>query len=104
MKLLTNNICRQLPPLGSTGEQGLLAVAVVKFFYPDFGWTWYGVEFDGTDIFWGYVVGDVPELGTFSLAELERNRGKWGLPIERDLWFEPTSLRELMATHEPKEN
>jgi hypothetical protein len=33
----------------------------VKFFYPDFSWTWYGIEFDGKDFFYGYVEGNFPE-------------------------------------------
>lgn len=29
-----------------------------------------------------------PELGYVSLAELETVRGPFGLPVERDQWFE----------------
>ena len=47
-------------------------------------WTWYAIEFDGADLFFGYVVGHVPELGYFSLQELEAARGPLGLPFERD--------------------
>ncbi|MDQ0080913.1 hypothetical protein J2W35_001250 [Variovorax boronicumulans] len=32
---------------------------------------------------------DFPELGYVSLAELEGLRGRWGLPIERNLHFVP---------------
>jgi hypothetical protein len=45
------------------------------------------------------VVGFEIELGYFSLAELKEARGPWGLPIERDLHFEPKSLRELRDDH-----
>jgi Protein of unknown function (DUF2958) len=103
MKLLTTEILERLPPLGSQEERGLDALAVVKFFFPDFHWTWYASEFDGEDTFFGYVVGDVPELGYFSLAELTSARGKLGLPVERDRFFEPTPLRELIAKHEGTE-
>ena len=34
-------------------------------------------------------------VGYFSLKELQEVRGPFGLPIERDLYFEPKSLREL---------
>jgi hypothetical protein len=94
-KLLTKALLKKLPPLGATEEQGMDALALVKFFYPDFSWTWYGVEFDGEDIFFGLVEGFETEMGTFSLSELKANRGKLGLPIERDKWFQPVSLREL---------
>ena len=89
-----------LPPLGSSGDKDLSEiVAQVKFFYPDFSWTWYAAEWDGQDIFWGLVAGFEVELGTFSLSELTSTRGKLGLPIERDTWFTPTPLSELMAAH-----
>ena len=32
------------------------------------------------------------ELGYFSLSELKGIRGKYGLPVERDRFFEPTRL------------
>ena len=95
MILLPKYIRRQLPKLYSQEELGLEALARVKFFYPDFSWTWYASEFDGEDTFFGLVDGFEVELGYFSLSELSQVRGKLGLPLERDLHFEPTSLREL---------
>ena len=97
MKLLTQEIKRALPPLGSQDGKGLDAVARVKFFTPDGGWTWYATEFDGEDTFFGLVVGFEAELGYFQLSELEQVRGRLGLPIERDRYFKPTALRELMG-------
>jgi Protein of unknown function (DUF2958) len=100
MKLLTKAILKRLPLLGSSENKELgEIVAQVKFFFPDFSWTWYAAEWDGEDMFWGLVAGDDVELGTFSLAELTSTRGKLGLPIERDKWFKPTPLRELMERH-----
>ena len=96
MTLLTKKIRRRLPPLGATDAQGLDALAQVKFFYPDFSWTWYGVEFDGNNLFWGLVYGFEKELGTFSLSELQENRGKLGMPIERDRFFKPVPLKTLL--------
>ena len=43
-------------------------------------------------IFFGLVSGFDVELGYFSLSELESVRGKFGLPVERDLHFQPTRL------------
>jgi hypothetical protein len=90
------------------------ALAQVKFFTPDAGWTWYAsegspVDEDGyydTDkekvdfFYFGLVVGQETELGYFALSELEQGRGPLGLLIEHDLDFQSTSLRELKALHE----
>jgi hypothetical protein len=94
--LLPKRILKSLPQIGATEAQGLNALARVKFFTPDGGWSWYASEFDGTDLFFGFVVGFEPELGYFSLSELKGVRGSIGLPIERDRWFRPTPLRQLM--------
>ena len=96
MKLLTKALLKQLPKLYAQDNKGDDAIAYAKFFTPDAHWTWYATEFDGIDTFFGYVVGDFPELGYFSLSELEQIRGCLGLPVERDLYFRPTPLRELM--------
>jgi hypothetical protein len=99
MMLLPKHITASLPPIGSTEPQGLEALAQLKFFTPDEQWTWYAAEFDGEDLFFGLALGFEPELGYFSLAELRQVRGKLGLPVERDRWFDPTPLRELMRKH-----
>ena len=98
--LLTDEIRSKLPQLYSCEEKGLDAQAIVKFFTPDSNWTWYATEFDGEDIFFGLVDGFELELGNFSLSELEEATGPLGLRIERDLYFEPKSLRELMESCE----
>jgi hypothetical protein len=96
MVLLNTEVKEKLPPLYSQEEKGLEAVAVVKFFTPDSSWTWYATEFDGEDLFFGLVDGFEKELGYFRLSELKQARGKLGLPIERDLYFKPTKLKDLM--------
>lgn len=93
-KLLPQEILSSLPALGVTGEEHD-PVVQVKFFYPDFSWTWYAIEFDGDDLFYGFVDGFVGELGYFRLSELMENRGKFGMEIERDLWFSPCPLSSL---------
>jgi len=97
--LLDEESCEKLPPLYSNEEQGLDAIAQVKFFTPDAGWTWYASEFDGEDILFGLVDGLELELGYFSLKELKEVKGPKGLPIERDLHYEPKTLKELMELH-----
>jgi hypothetical protein len=96
MLLLTKELKKRLPPLGAT-ENDLDPMVVAKFFYPDFHWTWYAIEYDGKDLFFGWVDGDFPELGYFSLSELKSNRGRLGCPVERDRWFTPCRLSELRA-------
>ena len=89
----------KLPPLYSGEEKGLDAIAQVKFFTPDAQWTWYATEFDGEDIFFGLVSGFELELGYFSLKEVKEVKGPLGLPIARDLFYEPKLLSELMEMH-----
>ncbi|MBW7884702.1 MAG: DUF2958 domain-containing protein [Caldilineaceae bacterium] len=96
MKLLTKALRAQLPALGATTHDRDPMV-ICKFFYPDFHWTWFGIEFDGEDLFYGFVHGDFPELGYFRLSELEQNRGKLGMAIERDRLFKPCPLSTLQA-------
>ena len=94
MKLLTKKLRDELPPLQATeGEEDPLVVC--KFFHPRSQWTWYAIEFDGEDLFFGLVVGQFTELGYFSLRELEAFVDDWGLGIERDLHFQPKRLSEI---------
>lgn len=93
-QLLPTSVLSSLPPLGATGEESDPMVQV-KFFFPDFSWTWYAIEFDGDDLFYGFVDGFEKELGYFRLSELMENRGKLGLEIERDFWFTPCPLSAL---------
>ena len=96
MRDLTGYVRKQLPELNATPkEEWANPMLVVKFFYPDFSWTWYGIEFDGRDVFYGYVEGDYNELGYFSLMEIMGTRGKLGCEIERDLHFRPRRLSEI---------
>jgi hypothetical protein len=112
--LLDDETRSRLPALYSGEQQGLDAIAQIKFFTPDSSWTWYASEgspvdeegFYDTDqekvdfIFFGLVAGLEVELGYFALSELEEARGPMGLPIERDRSFAPKALRELRELHE----
>ena len=96
MKLLTKKLLEQFPKLGETEATPLEEkVVIAKFFTPDSSWTWYAVEFDGDDLFWGLVDGFEKEWGYFSLNELQSVRGKLGLPIERDLYFGQPKIKEI---------
>jgi len=92
------SIRRRLPPIGATGEQKD-PIVQVKFFTPWTNWTWYGIEFDGKDIFFGWVVGLEKEFGSFSLSELQSLRGPLGLKVERDIYFEPKPISQVMREH-----
>lgn len=95
MELLDGQSRAALIDLYQNEAIGLDAVAPLKFFTPDSNWTWYPTEHDGEDLFFGLVSGFEVELGYFSLSELENVRGPLGLPIERDLYYAPQTLREL---------
>lgn len=95
MKLLTKELRQKLPPLHSTGNQKDPLVQV-KFFTPWTNWTWYATEFDGEDLLFGLVEGFCTEWGYFSLAELEATRGPGGLRIERDLYFDPAPVSQVV--------
>ena len=97
MKLLTQANLKALPAQGSTIGQGEDAIAQVKFFCPWSNWTWYAVEYNPEcRLFWGLVHGFEKEVGYWGLEELEDVVGPMGLKIERDMYFDPTPIRELM--------
>jgi hypothetical protein len=93
MKLLTQEIRKKLPDIGSQADN-LNPTIIVKFFCPWNHWTWYAYEFDGKDLFFGYVKGDFDEIGSFSLSELESVKGPMRLTIERDIHFRPKPLSQ----------
>lgn len=95
MQLLTKEIRAKIPPLYGQDGLGGRAIAHVKFFTPDSSWTFWATEFDGEDLFFGLVEGHVKELGYFSLSELQRVKGPMGLPIERDVHWQPKRLDEI---------
>src|SRR5256886_15748561 len=87
-----------LPPLYSQ-EYEEDPLVICKFFTPDSNWTFYTLEFDGEDLFFGWVVGFEKELGYFRLSELAQARGPFGLRLARDLHFSPTKLSEVMTLY-----
>ena len=95
-KLLTKSILSKLPPLESTDDLPPEAIIIpCCFFLPGTSWSWYPFEFDGQDTFFGLVQGLYVELGYFTLEELTRRKGSFGLSVERDKFFIPCSLTEL---------
>ena len=94
---MTKAVETALPALYSNEDKPAgEAVAVVKFFTPDADWTWYATEYDPKEkTFFGLVDGFAKELGYFNLEQLQELKGPFGLPVERDLYFDPTPLKEL---------
>jgi hypothetical protein len=114
-ELLPQELRQRLPKLYSTDEQGDKAIAQVKFFGAN-RWCWYATEYDGGDTLFGLVVGDVTELGYFSLTELAEARipqpsiierlkfrnmiSLGGYPaVVRDFHFQPQRLSKIRAYH-----
>jgi hypothetical protein len=98
MKLLTEEIKRKLPKLYEQEDKGGDAIVYLKMFTPDSSFTFFASEGsqEGDDfIFFGLVNGHEKELGYFSLKELQSVKGPLGLPIERDLYWQPKTLREI---------
>jgi len=100
MELLTEELRKQLPPLYSQ-EHVKDPTVICKFFHPLSNMTWYAIEGEpsgGDFIFFGWVYSDFPELGYFSLNEMQDVK-VMGLGIERDLHFPPKRLSEVKKEH-----
>lgn len=98
MKLLTAEILKALPPLGTyaDADDWREALAVVKHFHPVGGWTWYATEYDpGAGRFFGLVDGLEAEFGYWTLADLEGIE-VIGLGVERDLYWVPVPVGQLL--------
>lgn len=98
MKLITKKIEKDLAkyPLYSQDSKGKEAVAICKFFLQ--GFTWYVLEAqkNGNDYeFFGIVDGLEKEYGYFTISQLQSLRGRWGLTVERDMYFKPTKVKDI---------
>jgi|HubBroStandDraft_6_1064221.scaffolds.fasta_scaffold73295_1 hypothetical protein len=69
----------------------------VRLFNPTGIGTWWIAAYDSdTRIAWGVAQLHEREVGSFSMEELSEFRGLFGLPIERDLYYTPTSLHDII--------
>ena len=98
MKLITKNVENIINkyPLYSQDGKGDNAMVICKFFLN--GFTWYVLEGEKRDndyLFFGIVEGVAKEYGYFTLSQLKEVRGMFGLGVERDMYFKPTSVGEL---------
>ena len=103
MMLLRKSDRKALPGMNETEGELQDKTAVLKFFTPDANYTFFAIEFDPeTEEFFGYVyAGFGPGTGEytyFTLDQLKTQRGRFGLPIERDKWFRPMTMEKALET------
>ena len=102
MKLVTKTLEKRFAEVGRQ-EHVKDPIIIAKFFNPQGTGTWLATEYDPVDkIFFGYVsiFGDhCDEWGSFSLKELEDYKGKFGLGIERDLYWKEAKSSEIIKEY-----
>jgi len=96
MDLIPPEIKTLLPALYTNDGKDPNEVKVpLKIFDPSGRFTYYATEFDGEDTLFGFVCSplgpDCDELGYMSLNEIQETRGAFGLEMERDIHWDPTT-------------
>jgi len=95
--LLTEQISKELQKqyqMGSDFEQ----MVICKLFDPCSSFTFYllNQDPDDTSYLWSIVKnGEIVEMGSVSLTELQAYKGPLNIGIERDLSFKPIKTKEL---------
>ena len=100
--LISNEQLKQLPTIEAVKQAGLdlfNAKALVKFLTPGDKWTWYAIAFDGEELCFGFINGNVPELGYFRLTYFEHGWGFTHQPVICDPDYRPETLRELLLDY-----
>lgn len=94
MELMPKSVLDAFRETGSQ-EYSTDPVVIVKYFYGS--WTWYATEYeeDSQTFFW-LVVWQEEEWGYFSLEELRSFTSRYGLWIERDLYFGQKKISECV--------
>jgi hypothetical protein len=92
MKLFTKDQQTRLLQNGSGESRGQDHIPVVKLFLPRSGCTWLLTEIDPEEPDIAFGLCDLgmgfPEQGSVSLSEITSVKNKFGLSVERDLYFE----------------
>ena len=90
MTLMTKELEKRFAQVGRQ-ENVKDRLIIVKFFNPAGAGTWYATEYDPKSrTFFGYVsifADHNDEWGYYSLDDLQGFKGRFGLGIERDLYF-----------------
>ena len=96
-QMMTKELSAKIPKLYSQEEVSDPTV-VAHYFTPYGRGDWFVIEWDGQDLMYGLADLGYPELGYFSLSELESAyRGSLPL-VERDLYWTPVPLSEVKKT------
>lgn len=102
--LLPEEIQEKIPHLSAKMPNYDDVTPVVKFFTPMGSWTWYVMAWDPEDQrMFGLVDGLEPEFGMFDLNEmatLKHERLDDLMLIERDMYWTPKTIGEIMGTIE----
>jgi len=102
MKLMTKELETRFAKVGSQ-ENVKDPIVIAKFFNPTGIGYWFATKYDPEEkMFFGYVslFGDYnDEWGSFSLEELETFKGKMGLGIERDMYFDECPASEVIKKY-----
>ena len=72
----------------------------LKFFNPTGGQSWYLTEYNAEENLafgWVDLSNGLPELGYFSISELENIELPYHQKIERDVYFKPSPLSQIKA-------
>ena len=102
MKLLTKELQTELEKAFETKDDGSNPIALARFFNAEGAGTWYAMDYNKEDeVFFGVAEITEPEFGYFSKQELEEYRGRFGLGIERDLYFKPTPIFDIYPRMKP---
>ena len=100
MRLMTNTLAKRFAQIGSQ-ENVNDPIIVAHFFNPTGAGDWWATEYDPENkTIFGYVSifhDHNDEWGYTSLDELEAYKGRWGLGIERDLYWKEKKASEVIT-------
>jgi hypothetical protein len=87
-----------LPTYAELGDKGFdKIIARVRLFNPTGAGTWWIAAYDADNMLaWGVAEIHEREVGSLSIRELVEFRGRFGLPIERDLHYRPMTIAAVL--------
>lgn len=90
----------KLPKIGVVNHDDDLACKV-RLFNPTGIGTWWIAAYDPeTEIAFGVTQLQFTEVGDFYMPELVAIRGQFGLPLERDLYYSPMTIKEVLRDND----
>ena len=98
MKLMTKTLEAKIPEMGQF-ENDENPTIIAHYFNPIGQGDWYVIEGEKDEtnnwMFYGLVDLHFREYGYFSLKELENIKLPYGMGIERELYWNPITIKEL---------